>query len=150
MHARCSPQSLLDRYRRGGRGPSVATLQRTLRAPMTFVVATRRGAIVALGTAAPDAYHAPETAEIAVIVEDGWQRAGLGREMTSHLAGVAAVSGFNQLVAYAGTTIDTSKHLLSEVGTTRVIADTDLTHLHTHLPESAALGLGAVRDRLAG
>ncbi len=149
MHARCSPQSLLDRYRRGGRGPSVATLQRTLRAPMTFVVATRRGAIVALGTAAPDAYHARDRRDR----RDRRRRLATGRPRSRNdiaPRGSGCGVGFNQLVAYAVTTIDTSKHLLSEVGTTRVIADTDLTHLHTHLPESAALGLGAVRDRLAG
>jgi hypothetical protein len=36
-----------------------------------------------------------------------------------------------------------------DIGRTRVVPDVDL-HLHTHLPESAALGLGSVRRRLAG
>jgi N-acetylglutamate synthase-like GNAT family acetyltransferase len=150
MHARCSAQSLLDRYRSGGRGPSVPTMQRMLRRPMSFVVTTRRGTIVGLGAAAIDPYHSRESAEIGVIVEDGWQRMGLGRELTSHIAGAAAVSGYTELIAYAGTSIAASQRLLVEVGSTRIVNDPEYPHLHTHLSESAALGLGPVRERLAG
>jgi hypothetical protein len=36
-----------------------------------------------------------------------------------------------------------------DVGRTRIVTDPHRPHLHTYLPESAALGLGPVRERLA-
>lgn len=42
-----------------------------------------------------------------------------------------------------------AQRLMVEVGRTRMVPDIDM-HLHTYLPDSARLGLGAVRQRLAG
>src|SRR4051812_27365631 len=48
MHGRCSPKTLLDRYRTGGRSPAVLALDKHLREPLSFVVTTDEGRIVAL------------------------------------------------------------------------------------------------------
>jgi GNAT superfamily N-acetyltransferase len=149
MHARCSARSLLDRYRAGGRGPAVTALHRQIRRPLAFVAATQRGAVLAFAVAGIDANHGRESAEIGIIVEDEWQGIGIGREMMVHLAGAAVVCGYTELVAYTATTIVPMQRLLFEVGHPRVVPDALHSHLHMTLPESAALGLGAVRERLA-
>ena len=41
MHGRCSPKSLLDRYRTGGRAPAIIVLDRHVRDPLSFVVTIR-------------------------------------------------------------------------------------------------------------
>jgi GNAT superfamily N-acetyltransferase len=149
MHARCSARSLLDRYRTGGRGPSVTALHRQLRRPLSFVAATPRGAVLAFAVAGIDANHGRDSAEIGLLVEDEWQRIGIGRELLVHLAGAAAVCGYTELVAYTATSVVPMQRLLFEVGRPRVVVDPEHSHLHLTLPESAALGLGAVRERLA-
>jgi hypothetical protein len=149
MHARCSARSLLDRYRAGGRGPSVPALQRQLRRPLSFVAATPRGAILAMAVASIDVNHGRDSAEIGLLVEDEWQGIGIGREMIVHLAGAAVVCGYSELVAYTATSTVPVQRLMLEVGHPRVVADHSHSHLHMPLPEAAALGLGAVRERLA-
>jgi len=149
MHSRCGARSLLDRYRSGGRPPAVAALDATLRRPDTIVAVTPAGDVVAIATLARDRAHRHLCAEVGLIVEDGWQRLGIGTELTSHMAGMAQATGFHELIAYPGTAMAAAQRLMLEVGRTRVVPDADL-HLHTALPESAALGLGPVRQRLAG
>jgi L-amino acid N-acyltransferase YncA len=149
MHARCSARSLLDRYRTGGRGPSITALNRQVRRPLAFVAATQRGAVLGFAIAGIDANHGRDSAEVGIIVEDEWQGIGIGREMMVHLAGAAVVCGYTELVAYTATTIVPMQRLLFEVGHPRVVPDALHSHLHMTLPESAALGLGAVRERLA-
>jgi len=149
MHARCSARSLLDRYRTGGRGPSVTALQRQLRRPLCFVAATPRGAILAMAIAGIDVNHGAESAQIGVLVEDEWQGIGIGRELIVHLAVAAVVCGYTEMVAYTATSTVPVQRLLNEVGHPRLVSDPTHSHLHMSLPESAALGLGAVRERLA-
>ncbi|HEY7046644.1 MAG TPA: GNAT family N-acetyltransferase [Jatrophihabitantaceae bacterium] len=150
MHGRCSPQSLLNRYRKGGRRPAVVALEGQLREPLSFVVVTYGGTIVATAVAKEDAQHGRDAAEVGLLVEDAWQGWGLGRELLSHLAGAALVCGYHQLIAYPGTSMRAVQALLIDVGHTRAVADAEeQVHLHTYLTESAALGLGPVRERLA-
>lgn len=148
MHGRCSPRSLLNRYRNGGRRPAVAALERQVREPLSFVAATYSGTIVATAVATPDPDHG-DAAEIGLLVEDAWQGWHLGRELMSHLAGATLVCGYRELIAYPGTSLRAAKRLMIDVGTTRIVIDPDGPHLHTYLSEAAALGLGPVRERLA-
>jgi GNAT superfamily N-acetyltransferase len=149
MHSRCSPRSLLDRYRAGGRQPAVAALDAALRSPNGVVAATAEGDIVAVASLTRDRGHSHFCAEIGLLVEDEWQRLGIGSELISHMAGVASVAGFHELIAYPATAMTAVQRLMIEVGRTRIVPDVDV-HLHTYLPDSAALGLGSVRQRLAG
>jgi GNAT superfamily N-acetyltransferase len=149
MHGRCTPRSLLDRYRVGGRPPAVAAVDRMLRLPDTVVAATPDGDVVATATLARDRNHNHFCAELGLLVEDRWQRLGIGAELMSHMAGMAQAAGFHELIAYPATAMGAAQRLMLDVGRTRVVPDADV-HLHTYLPESAALGLGSVRQRLAG
>lgn len=150
MHRRCSAQTLLDGYRLGGRPPSVVRLDSTLREPLSFVAHSSLGAVVALAFAARDPLHSPLSAAATVVVEDAWQGVGLGSELVSHLAGSALVCGFAELIAYAGPAVIEVQRLMAGIGRTRVVTDDEGVHLHTSLPEAAGLGIGAVRERLAG
>lgn len=149
MHHRCSPRSLLDRYRAGGRPPAVAALDWALRNPLSFVVIRPEGHVVATASIARDPDHGYTCARAELLVEDAWQRLGIGGELMSHVAGVAHAAGFTELVAYPATAVLPAQRLMIEIGRTRMVPDAS-PHLHTYLPESAALGLGAVRQRLAG
>ena len=149
MHGRCSAQSLLNRYRSGGRRPAVIAMELQLREPLSFVAATYDGTIVATAVATADANHGAEAAEIGLLVEDAWQGQGLGRELMSHLAGAALVCGYNEIIGYPATSVIPAQRLMIDVGHTRIVMDPQNQHLHTYLPESAALGLGPVRERLA-
>ncbi|WP_375489625.1 GNAT family N-acetyltransferase [uncultured Jatrophihabitans sp.] len=149
MHAACSPRSLLDRYRCGGRPPAVAALENSLRQPFNYVVAAPDGAVVAHAVLRRDPRHNHFCAEIGLLVTDRWQRLGIGTELTTHLAGVAHVTGFHELIGYPATAVPRAQRLMIGVGRTRMVPDGE-AHLHTYLSESATLGLGSVRQRLAG
>jgi GNAT superfamily N-acetyltransferase len=156
MHGRCSAQSLLERYRLGGRAISVPAMQWMLRRPLSFVAVAGDGAVRGMGVAAVDSYHGVGThlggasAEVGLLVEDEWQGLGIGGELMIQLAGGALVCGYTELVAYTATSVERSRRLLMEIGMTREVIDAEHPHLHAKLPEAAALGLGAVRVRLAG
>jgi GNAT superfamily N-acetyltransferase len=143
MHGRCSAKTLLDRYRSGGRAPAVVILDRHVREPLSFVVTTENGRIVGLARVAPDTEHSFGTADVGILVEDAWQRLGIGRRLLRHSAAAAALTGYRQLVTYPGTIAGVVQRMLAGVGTTRVIADPQ-RHLHTSLPDSARLGLGSL------
>jgi GNAT superfamily N-acetyltransferase len=150
MHRRCSARSLLDRYRMGGRRPSVLALHGQLQRPLSFVAAAPRGAtVVALATMAIDENHGRRSARIGLLVQDNLQGHGIGRELVTQLAAAAVVCGYSELVAYPATSVVATQKLLMEIGTCRLVPDLTHRHLHLSLPASAALGLGAVRERLA-
>jgi GNAT superfamily N-acetyltransferase len=149
MHSRCTARSLLDRYRAGGRPPAVVALDRSLRRPYSFVVVTADGDVVATALLDRDGRHDHSCAEVGLLVEDRWQGLGIGCDLMTHLAGAAQVAGYRELVGYPATAMAVVQRLMVEVGRTRLVPDPEL-HLHTNLPYSASLGLGAVRQRLAG
>jgi predicted N-acetyltransferase YhbS len=149
MHSRCSPQSLLNRYRAGGRRPAVAALEMHLREPLSFVAVRYDGTVVATAVASVDGHHGRDSAEIGLLVEDAWQGQSVGRELMSHVCGAALVCGYNEIIGYPATSMIAVQRLMIDVGHTRVVMDPRHPHLHTYLPESAALGLGPVRERLA-
>jgi GNAT superfamily N-acetyltransferase len=148
LHGRCSARSLLNRYRRGGQPPTVAVLDATLRQPYGIVAATADGELVATGTLASDGTHNRFCVEVGVLVEDRWQRLGIGSELVSHLAGVAQATGSRELIAYPATALGPVQRLMVGVGRTRHVPDPQ-PHLHTRLSDAAALGIGSVRQRLA-
>jgi GNAT superfamily N-acetyltransferase len=149
MHGRCTARSLLDRYRSGGRPPGVIALDKLLREPCGVVASLPDGSVVALGTLVRDPNHGTLSAQIGLLVQDSWQRMGIGAELSTHLAGVAQAAGYHELISYPATALPAVQRLMTEVGRTRLVRDVDL-HLHTYLPDSATLGLGPVRQRLAG
>ncbi len=149
MHGRCSPQSMLTRYRAGGRRLAVAALERQLREPLAFAAVGYDGTVLATVVAAVDANHGRACAEVGLLVEDAWQGNGLGRELMSHVSGAALVCGYHELIGYPATSVIAVQRLMIDIGHTRVVMDPRYPHLHTYLSEAAALGLGPVRERLA-
>jgi GNAT superfamily N-acetyltransferase len=149
MHGRCSPRSLLDRYRVGGRPPGVIAVDQMLRQPGTVVATTPDGDVVATATLARDRGHSHFCAELGVLVEDRWHHLGIGTELVSHMAGLAQAEGYHELIAYPATAMGAAQRLMVGVGRTRLVPDVE-AHLHTYLSEAATLGLGSVRQRLAG
>lgn len=154
MHLRCSARSLLARYGLGGRAPSVVALDRQLRAPLSFVAtcppADRApGAVIATAALLPDE-HGPGSARICVLVEDSWQRQGIGAELVRHLAGAAVLTGHTELIATSVTGTAVAQRILVAIGPTRYVSDGRAGHLHTALPPSALDGLGALRTRNRG
>ena len=151
MHRRCSARALLARYRLGGRAPAVLALDRQLRGPLSYVVTTagepgRPGAVIALAVVEPDDGHGAGSARLGVLVEDSWQRQGIGRELVRHLAGSAALAGYTQLIAYSGSGTALAQRMLVRVGATRYVVDDEGGHLHTSLPTRAVEGLGPIRS----
>ena len=119
MHERCSEATRYQRYftpvtewredqlRRVAGGHRGATL----------VAVNWRGDIVGLGNVFPDRPGETQTAEIAAIVEDTWQRRGLGGRLLRHLVGLARRQGFHDVVALV---------LASNTGMTALLERMDL------------------------
>jgi GNAT superfamily N-acetyltransferase len=91
MHARCSANALYRRFLTGSR-PTSAQLVRLLepRRGATLVAVTPGGQIV--GTA--NLVGEGELAEAAVLVQDDWQRRGIGTAMLRRLMGMARPADF--------------------------------------------------------
>lgn len=149
MHGRSSARALLDRYRLGGTAPSPIAIEQMLRRTLAFVACTSRGDIVAMAVAAPDPTHDTGSAEVGLLVQDDWQRRGVGRELLTHLSGGAYVCGYTQLISYTAVSTAPAHRLLTVIGRTYSVPDPQVPHLHTYLTESASLGLGAVREHMA-
>lgn len=146
MHGRCSAKSLLDRYRTGGRAPAIIVLDRQVRDPLSFVATTDNGRVVAMARVASDGLHNFGSGELSMLVEDQWQRLGVGRALLRHSAAAAALAGYRQLISYPGTTGSVVQRLMATVGTTRLMTDVQ-RHLHTALSEQQVkLGLGTLTD----
>lgn len=102
MHERSSPESRYQRYftpmnewrednlRRISGGHRGATL----------VVTDESGDVIALGNVFPLGPDDADSAEFAVIVDDGWHRQGIGLLLTQRLVEVARRLGYRRLVAY--------------------------------------------------
>ncbi|MET8703064.1 GNAT family N-acetyltransferase [Kitasatospora sp. NPDC004723] len=96
MHHRCSPDTLRKRYH----GP-VRDADRYLdhlldaRHGQTLAVETADGRIVALGHLMWD----DEGAEVAVLVEDAWQRRGLGLDLMRRMSALALEAGVDTVYA---------------------------------------------------
>ncbi|MFE5212064.1 GNAT family N-acetyltransferase [Streptomyces sp. NPDC056600] len=96
LHERCSQETLRQRYH----GP-VADADRYLRHLLspnfgrTLVVETGRGHVVGLGHLMWDG----DETEVALLVEDSWQRRGLGGELLYRLVRMAAEAGSEAVYA---------------------------------------------------
>lgn len=102
MHARCSPESRYFRYF----APMSAWREDNLRRisgghrGATLVATDDSDEVIALGNVFPAEPGVTEVAEIAIIVEDAWQRQGLGLLLLHRLVEVARRQGVVDLVAY--------------------------------------------------
>jgi GNAT superfamily N-acetyltransferase len=97
MHERCSPDSLYRRYLTGGRGPRPAVLARLLDPAFgqTHVVLCG-SSIVASGNLARDG----DSVEAGLLVEDAWQRRGVGTALFALLLREAAAAGYSSVLLH--------------------------------------------------
>lgn len=156
MHGRCSADTLLQRYLAGGRAPSLALVTAVLAEPLVLLAQAPTGDVVALGTALRSPMRAgsepvgARALSFGLVVEDAWQRRGIGRALAAHLGAAAHLLGVRELVADTAAATLPLRRVLDGVGPTRA-ARTDLgSRLHTRLDLGALAGLGSLRGVLAG
>ncbi len=156
FHSRCSGDTLLQRYLMGGRAPSLATLTAMLAEPLVLVAQAPGGEVVAMASALSStmrAGSAPVGARalaFGLVVQDPWQRRGLGRALAAHLAGAAHLMGARELVTDIAATTLPLRRVLDDVGLTRSSRTHLGQRLHTRLDVGSLAGLGPLRDVLAG
>ncbi|MFC7216900.1 GNAT family N-acetyltransferase [Streptomyces polyrhachis] len=96
MHARCSAATISQRYH--GALPDADRYLGHLLSPRfgrSLAVESASGRLVALGHLLWDG----EEAEVALLVEDGWQGRGVGSELLRHLVELAQESGYREVYA---------------------------------------------------
>lgn len=115
MHARCGRSTLAARYLTDGRPPSRRLVRALLRTDIALVAMSPFDSVVCLGNLAT-ADEDPGVAEIAVVVDDAWQREGLGSTVVRHLVGSARLSGYREVVAVAPAVGGWVHQTLAELG----------------------------------
>ncbi|MCG8919943.1 GNAT family N-acetyltransferase [Actinokineospora sp. PR83] len=116
LHARCSAQTLFARYHAGLRTLPRRWLHRLLQPPRGTTLLALCGTRV-IGMAQLIRTNDPAEAEISVLVEDSWQRTGLGSAMIGRLGAVARGAGHRRMIAWC---------LPSEVGFERAAMSSGL------------------------
>jgi methylglyoxal synthase/RimJ/RimL family protein N-acetyltransferase len=109
MHHRCSMTSRLRRYLSSTRTPSTPTLARLLSpaSGYSLVVEDYAGSVVALGSLIwPSGTGPSDAPELAILVEDAWQRRRLGTFLARRLLAHAAQLGVGRVrtVVHASNT----------------------------------------------
>jgi GNAT superfamily N-acetyltransferase len=100
MHGRCSMHTLFSRYHAGTRNMPRRWLHRLLNPPRGHtLVATYGPDVVAMGQLLRAG--APDVGEVSLLVEDVWQRRGIGTAVLTQLAAAARSAGCAELVAWA-------------------------------------------------
>lgn len=98
LHRRCSPDSLFQRYHTGMRTMPRRWLHRLLMPPRGLsVLAVHGHEVVGMGQLILGG--AGRIAEVSLLVEDSWQRRGVGTALMARLAVLAAARGHTSLVA---------------------------------------------------
>ncbi|MEV1114571.1 GNAT family N-acetyltransferase [Actinosynnema sp. NPDC049800] len=99
LHSRCSMGTLFQRYHSGMRTVPRRWLHRLLSPPRgSTVVAQCADRVVAMGQLIP--MPTPASAEVSLLVEDGWQGRGVGTALLGSLAGAARAAGHRELVGW--------------------------------------------------
>ncbi len=101
LHGRCSPTSRYRRYLAAGDGPGRAALTRMLANPtgLTLLAVERDRAEPRVVAMANVLWDGPE-AEVGLLVQDDWQRLGLGTALLRRAAKIVAAQGIEALHAH--------------------------------------------------
>ena len=120
LHDNCSPETLRRRYLSGG-VPADSRLRRLLEPPggVTLVAVAPGGAVVAMANLLTEG----DLGEIALLVDDDWQRRGLGTTLLRRLRARAEQAGIAALVAHTGADNVAMLRTLRRVGTGAVDRD---------------------------
>ncbi|WP_299039095.1 hypothetical protein [uncultured Pseudokineococcus sp.] len=143
LHGRCTGTTLLQRYRSGGRAPSLTALTEMLREPLVLVVMSAPRHVVAVATAhVGERPSADFTTEMGVLVEDAWQARGIGRALAGHVGASLRHLGYGQVVTRSATSSLPLSRVMEGLGTTRhVLAVDGGAQLLTRLDVDALDGL---------
>ena len=128
LHERCSPDSLYRRYLMSITTVGPAAIRRLLSGTTTTVVDAGGGRLVGMGNVClgdPDA-------EAALLVEDAWQRRGLGVRLVCRLADQALAAGSRRLTATILTSNLAIRRTLTVAGLAPTIVDADVGTLELH------------------
>ena len=153
LHGRCTGTTLLQRYRSGGRAPSLTALTEMLREPLVLVVTAAPRRVVAVAVA-----HVGErpsvdfTTEMGLLVEDAWQARGVGSAVARHVGAALRHLGYGQVVTRSATSSLPLSRVMEGLGTTRhVLAADGGAELVTRLDVDALDGLaGGAASSLLG
>lgn len=98
MWDRCSLATRIGRFHAPVRDIPASYLNTVLSDPSTSLIAApgRAGEVAALASLVPGAGR---SAELGVLVEDAWQRHGIGRQLVAHLIAAAAPGRITELTA---------------------------------------------------
>lgn len=145
LHQRCSMPTLFARYHAGVRTVPRRWLHRLLSPPRGSTVLAVCGHDV-IGVGQLIGMTTPDLAEVSLLIEDDWQRKGVGTALLAHLAAMARGSGFDHLIGWClpaedalirtGTRAGLASSVRTEDGLLRVSLDLR-TPARTH-PVSAS------------
>ena len=120
LHGRCTGTTLLQRYRSGGRAPSLTALTEMLREPLVLVVMAAPRRVVAVATAQVGERPTVDfTTEMGVLVEDAWQARGVGSAVARHVGAALRHLGYGQVVTRSATSSLPLSRVMEGIGTTR-------------------------------
>ncbi|MFC6007562.1 hypothetical protein [Angustibacter luteus] len=150
LHGRCSATTLLQRYLKGGRPPSLSTLSDLMHRPLVVIALAPAGDVVALASAtrastAPNGDPEPGTTlQIGLLVRDDWQQLGVGRALAAHVAASAQLLGVRELVADVASQGLPLRRIMDGIGATKSSRNERGSRLRTRLDHAALAGLGPV------
>ena len=114
----------------------------------TLVVMNEDGSIIGLGNVFPDPEAGEHAAEVAMIIEDAYQRRGVGRKLLQAMIHMAARLGFTEVVASVLAENDGMLHLFRTSGLewTTQVRD-GVTYMRAPLPAGPGTTLRVERRR---
>jgi L-amino acid N-acyltransferase YncA len=115
MWERCTPATRMSRFHAPVRDIPASYLKAALADPAASVVAApeRTGVVVAVASLIRSA--SDSTAELGVLVQDAWQRRGIGHRLVGHLITAAPARGIAVVTAAVLTQNATVADLLRQV-----------------------------------
>src|SRR5437588_7966412 len=139
FHARLSPTTVQHRFHGSKRELSIPlahTFTEVDGVNDAAIVATTgtRGRIIGV---ARYCRVTPTSAEVAFVVEDGYQGRGIGGRLMRHLRDLALANGITVFVADVLTENTSMVHLLEKVGTTRLHYDSGVCEVEVNLTTPA-------------
>lgn len=151
MHGRCTRVTLLQRYRAGGRAPSLPVLTDLLAQPLVLVVLAAPRHAVGLASVAVGSQPITEfTAEASLLVEDSAQGQGIGGALASHLGASMRYLGYGQVTTSSATASLPLTRVMEPLGTTRVHSSCGGARITTRLELSASEGFAGGGASIAG
>lgn len=141
LHRRCSPRSLTQRYFGDGepRAELVDLVRSQVHSELPTLLAATDGRVVGVATRCPDV--SAHAVRCGLLVEDAWQRRGIGTRLLTAVARGAAAEGARQMVLLARPGNDALLRTVGRCGFTarlrRVDGDLGVTVALTQLAAAA-------------